>query len=168
VIEDEVATWREITDRKERLRARIEIAAMQPPFRAVTELWLTVPNVGLLLCARLHAATRGMAAELTPEQFRARVGSMPVLSESGNTAETKAAKAGFRPAKRDLYLACLTMIQRGIEPIASTFEYHKARGERFAMHKTRAKLVNVLSGIARSGKPYDPALIRGRGAEGEV
>jgi transposase len=158
VIADEYAAWRDIDARKDRLEAAIGAIAAREPFGDLTSLWMSVPGVGLTLCAMLHAATRGLASYLTPEQFRASLGSHPRISSSGKSAESIAAAGGFRPAKKLLHLAEMYLIRVGDNPVADTFAYHKARGEKYAMQKARAKLVNILSGVARTGTPYDPAL----------
>jgi transposase len=157
VIAEELDALRAIEERAERLRAQVESIAVKEPFGEITSLWLSMPNVGLLLCAMLHGATRGLAAHMTPEQFRASVGSHPRVSASGVSAESIRAAGGFRPAKRMLYLCEMSLIQAGNNPVAAVFAHHKARGEKYAMQKARAKLVNILSGIARSGHPYDPS-----------
>jgi hypothetical protein len=52
----------------------------------------------------------------------------------------------------------MNLIAQADNPVARYFEKHKARGHKFAMAATRAKLVNVLSGIARNGTPYIDAV----------
>lgn len=158
VITIEAGIYADANPRAERLREQIEAIAVQPPFGEITALWMTMPGVGLTLCATLHAATRGLAACLPPEQFRSSVGSHPRRSESGAKRESRKSLNGFRPAKRSLHLAMMGMISKRDNAVAEAFAYYKTRGDKYAMQKARAKLVNILSGIARSGKPYDPAI----------
>ena len=144
------------SERKDALIVRLEQAAYAPMFAHVTEVWLTIPGASAVRCAILHSATRGEADRMTPNQFKASVGTFPAREQSGAVTRTNAGRSGLRAAKRELHLWTMFLIKDGNNPIAATFAYHKARGEKYAMSKAKAKLAVILSGIARSGAPYNP------------
>jgi transposase len=132
----------------------IQKMVTDPPFKDITRLWLTIPAAGLLDCAAIHGATHGQAKTLTPAQFRAMVGAHPHTSQSGETTESSASRQGFAPAKAALYLWVLRLIKQADNPVAEVYQTRKAAGYRYSMAAARFKLVNILSGIARTGTPY--------------
>jgi hypothetical protein len=142
------------------LKALIKSAVQREPFAEVTDLWLTVPCSGLIPIAAIHVATHGQADLLNRDQFRAALGSHPHLSESGETSESVNARQGFKPAKRMIYLWTMRLLADSQRPnrIATAYDQRKARTENHAIRVARQQLCDILSGIARTGTPYDPNL----------
>jgi transposase len=153
---EEYRAYRLADERKEALKARLEYAARAPIWRHITDAWMTVPCASLVRCAVLHSATRGVADQMTPDQFKASVGTFPRVEQSGAFSQTTAGRSGLRAAKRELHMWVLQLIRLNNNPIAQTFQRHKQAGDKYALSKAKAKLANILSGIARNGQPYDP------------
>jgi transposase len=140
----------------EQLGQLVAEAVDQPPFKRLTNLWLTVPFAGRVPIATIHAATHAQADRLTPAQFRAAIGHHPARTESGETAISRASRAGFAPAKAAIHLWAMSLIKQGDNPIAVAFRRARDAGHTRPLSLAKSKLLNILSGIARSGQPYDP------------
>lgn len=158
IILDDYRTLARAEKRKSELTREIDAMIWQAPFAELTELWMSVPLMGAITCAGIHAATRGMARVMEAGEFRSVLGSHPVLKASGVVEKTKVTFNGFRPAKAYLHMLVMNLIRSGENPVNDTYQYHKARGEKFARQKARSKLVNILYGIARTGTPYNADL----------
>jgi hypothetical protein len=130
------------------LLADIEQRIHQAPFAQVTSLWETAPGCGSLLIAALHVASSGRAQELTADQMKSACGVSPLANTSGSVDNTRKNRKGYRPAMALLHLATMACIGNGDNVIADYYTRTKD------MPATKAKLVRVLSGIARSGTPY--------------
>lgn len=134
-----------------------EIAA-NPTFARLYQLWSSVPSSGVMRIAAVISATHGVTT-IPIEQFRAALGVHPKLSQSGETTERVKSRPGFKLAKGAIHLWTMGLISAGKttpNPIYETFRRHEARGHKGAFFAARAKLANILWGIARTGKPYDP------------
>lgn len=153
---EEYRAYEIASERKAALTARLEQAAYAPPFARVTDAWMTVPGASLARCAVLHSAARGVADQMTPDQFKASVGTFPRREQSGAFTRSAAGRSGLRAAERELHLWTMILIKDGDNAVAETFARHKASGDKFAMSKAKAKLAVLLSAIARSGAPYNP------------
>lgn len=134
----------------------INAAIHEEPFAQVSALWSTIPAAGPFWLAALHVATHGHAADLTIGEFKASVGSHPHISQSGETADSSAARQGFKPAKVALYIWTMTLIRMGDNPVAATFERRKDAGQGFGIQAARAKLCASLYGVAKNGTTYNP------------
>lgn len=153
---EEYRSYKIASERKDALTVRLEQAAYAPAFAQVTKVWMTVPGASELRCTILHSATRGAADQMTPDQFKASVGTFPAREQSGKFIKTGAGRSGLRAAKRELHLWTMFLIKDGDNPISTAFRRHKAAGEKYAMSKAKAKLAVILSGIARNNAPYNP------------
>jgi hypothetical protein len=138
------------------LTAKLTAIISVEPFLTLSQLWRTVPNSHDLAIAALHIATHGQADQMTFNQFKATVGSHPHYSQSGADVSTEAARQGFKPAKKYLYLWSMKLIQRGDNQVATAFQSAKSRGKKYAIQTARAQLCAILSAIARTGQPYNP------------
>lgn len=126
-------------------------------------LWMTLPGANLGWIGAIISATHGQVRNLRPERFRAAVGVHPKISQSGEDTESIAGRPGFKRAKAALYLWTMILISQHenktkptLNPIGACFAAHKARGHKGAFFAARAKLANILHGIARTGQPYNP------------
>lgn len=154
--EAEIATISRADEHKNSLKKRIDESIHADTFKDLTTLWETVPCSGVLTIAAIIGACKGKAAEMTVSEFRASVGSHPKTAQSGQTSETKAARQGFKPSRSAMYLWTLLLIRHGENPVAARYEAKKRAGDKQAVYIARATLANMLHGIARSGRPYDP------------
>lgn len=158
VIQRESFIIREQEARQEDAERLIIKALQTEHFAQVADLWLTVPGAGHIAIASILAACHGDPTSISLRQFKASLGSHPRLSQSGETEESSAARQGFKPAKKYLYLWTMALLNPDVapanNPIRATFD--DRRGEEHAIRRARAKLCAILHGIARSGQPYDP------------
>lgn len=152
----ELYTLTTAEEHRTHLRAEIEAEMRSAPFAHFCHLWQPIPRYSPLYAAAILGATKGSPDLMTLARLKAAIGSHPKSAQSGQTTQTRAARQGFKPARAAMYLWTLGLIQEGQNPIAATFHKHKSAGERNAIYISRAKLAAILSGCARTGKPYNP------------
>ncbi|MCC6896365.1 MAG: hypothetical protein IT321_26320 [Anaerolineae bacterium] len=134
----------------ETLEQQIIAAIECPPFAELTALWRTVPAASDIAIACLHVATQGYASDIGVDSFKSACGVSPLSSISGDINKTRKNRKGYRPAMGQLHLWAMRLLSPnfGKNPI---LDYHDRTQD---MAATKAKLVRILSGIARSGQPY--------------
>lgn len=145
-----------LNDVEAQAEARLQVVAAlidQPPFKAVSDVWRTVPGSGTASIAALHVATKGQAEQYSLEAFKAALALANRTSQSGSASTVKRAQAGYRPAKGMLTLWTMSLLnpQAEANPIRHYFA-GKAEGSR-RLQAARSKLARVLHALALSKQP---------------
>jgi len=121
-----------------------------PPFDQLTALWRTVPAASEIVLASLHVATHGQADQITTDSFKSACGVSPLANISGDIDKTRKTRKGYRPAMGQLHMWTMRLLAPNSPDNPIRDHYNRTQD----MASTKAKLVRVLSGIARSGTPY--------------
>ena len=153
----EATARRQYQTTQDNLEARLTAIISADPFLTVSQCWATIPGSHSLAIAALHVATHGMASELTATKFKATVGSHPRISQSGADLQSEAARQGFRPAKKYLYLWAMNLIRDNDNAVSEAFASAKDRGSQHAMAAARSQLCLILSALSRNRQAYDPS-----------
>lgn len=151
----ELEALRTIQPRTEQLAAKLTALIETPTFAWLTALWRTVPYSADPEIAKLIAACNGSPADYTRDQFLSAIGGQPKARESGKTKASTMNTAGFRPARAAATLWTSRFLMKGDNPITAYAEQLKGRGAK-VRPRARAKLINILWGIAVSHTPYNP------------
>ena len=133
------------------------LIAGEPDWAGLGRLWMTVPGSNLGWIGAIISATHGQVKTLTPDRFRAALGVHPKISQSGESAEGIAGRPGFKRAKAAIHLWTVGLISAHKykpNPIGACFAQHEARKHKGAFFAARAKLANVLYGIAKNETAY--------------
>lgn len=140
---------------KEIFGPRLDQLIYQPAIAQTTVLWETVPSSGSLSIATLHAAAHCQADTLSDGQLAATLGFYPQQRASGSSSSSKQQMFGYKPARRMLHLWAMALLSPNERPnpVSDYNDRLKARNHPHAFQATRAKLLAILSGIARSGEP---------------
>lgn len=139
------------------LAADIEQMVTAPPFAEVTRRLLTIPTANATEIATFHVAAHGLLDQLTPDEFKACIGIAARSNTSGSIDRTRAQKGGYTPAKDALWMLATRLMHPNQRP-NSLYTYHerlKARPDKNKEFRaTRAKLAQIISGVARSPEGY--------------
>lgn len=127
--------------------AIIETIIYCPPFEHISRRWATIPGAGTTYIAALHVPTRGMADQMTVDEFRAVCGINPRTSTSGSGDKTEASKRGYRPAKKALFLWTMNLVGPDAKdnPVRDYRATVKTKQDFWA---ARSKLAKLLVGVA--------------------
>jgi len=147
--------------RVDELEAAIVACVQASPWRHLYERWLTVPLASPVGCAALVVASKGKADNLTYKVFKATVGAYPQIKESGKVRKSRAAKRGYRPAMKAVHMWAQALVREDAPD--TVVKRYFAGGEKNGGRKftaTKARLVRVLHGVAKSPDGYYGALAR--------
>lgn len=134
----------------ESLLDQITDAIDRPPFKHITNLWRTVPGSSDIAIATLHVASAGEADRISADAFKSASGVSPLAAISGDIDKTRKTRKGYRPAMGQIHLWVMRLLSPKTPENAVRDHYHRTND----MAASKAKLVRVLSGIARTGQPY--------------
>lgn len=151
----ELAVLRIVEPRVERTEQRLIDLMEGPTFGDLTRLWRTVPSSSDMEIARIIAACNGNPTAYDSNGFLAAIGGQPKQVQSGKKKKETMNTAGFRPARVAATMWANRLIALGNNPIAEAAMRAEGRNVK-KRPRVRAKLINILWGIARSGQPYDP------------
>jgi transposase len=142
--------------------ALVEVAAPLPAYR----LLLTLPGIGPTLAAILLAEIGDIAWYTKFSQLRKLAGLDIIWVESGEWAGTpRISRAGRSLLRWALYQAALGATKCPAWRTRRAALIAKRQGDRFAFFKATvelaAKLLRLVWGVWRSGRPYDPTRAEG-------
>jgi transposase len=143
--------------------ALVQVATPLPAYL----LLLSLPGVGPTLAAILLAEIGDIAWYTKVSQLRKLAGLDIIWVESGQWAGTPRISRAGRPLLRwALYQAALGATKRPAWRARRAALIAKRQGDRFAFFKATvelaAKLLRLVWGVWRSGRPYDPARVEAR------
>ena len=143
--------------------ALVQVATPLPAY----PLLLSLPGVGPTLAAILLAEIGDIAWDPKVSQLRKLAGLDIIWVESGQWAGTPRISRAGRPLLRwALYQAALGATKRPAWRARRAALIAKRQGDRFAFFKATvelaAKLLRLVWGVWRSGRPYDPARVEAR------
>lgn len=143
--------------------ALVQVATPLPAY----PLLLSLPGVGPTLAAILLAEIGDIAWYTKVSQLRKLAGLDIIWVESGQWAGTPRISRAGRPLLRwALYQAALGATKRPAWRARRAALIAKRQGDRFAFFKATvelaAKLLRLVWGVWRSGRPYDPARVEAR------
>lgn len=138
-----------------------------PELKQRQELLLSIPGIGLLTAAKILGEIRDVCEFDSPRQLAAYAGVTPRNISSGSSIHKKSrlSKTGNSNLRKILYMPaicakrynpiihtfCLRLLKSGLRPM-------EVIGA--AMHK----LLHLIYGILKSGKPFDPDFLQKQGA----
>jgi transposase len=138
------------------LEEQIKYLLFNPPFAEITRRLLTIPASSITRIAPFIVASNGLIEHMTPDQFKACIGANPLDNTSGTTGRTKISKKGYKPAREELYTWALGLVTPNAHdnPIRRYHERISKNNKWKPFTATKAKLANLISGVARSPEGY--------------
>ncbi len=134
-----------------------------PTLREQRELLVSIPGIGDTTAARLLAKMLDVKLYQSARQLAAFAGLVPRLHESGNSIKRKArlSKTGAPRLRKALYFPAIAAIKYNPYIKAMSLRL-KERGlcPVQIIGAAMRKLVHLAYGVLKSGKPFDPALVK--------
>jgi transposase len=136
-----------------------------PTLREQRELLVSIPGIGDTTAAKLLAEMLDVKLYKSARQLAAFAGLAPRLHESGSSIKRKArmSKTGAPRLRKALYFPAIAAIK--YNPYIKAVSVRlKERGlcPMQIIGAAMRKLVHLAYGVLKSGKPFDPALLRAR------
>jgi transposase len=134
-----------------------------PTLKEQRELLITIPGIGDTTAAKLLAEMLDVKLYKSARQLAAFAGLVPRLHESGSSIKRKArlSKTGAPRLRRALYFPAIAAIKYNPSIKALSLRL-KERGKcpMQIIGAAMRKLVHLAYGVLKSGKPFDPALVK--------
>jgi transposase len=134
-----------------------------PTLREQRELLVSIPGIGDTTAAKLLAEMLDVKLYKSARQLAAFAGLVPRLHESGSSIKRKArlSKAGDPRLRKALYFPAIAAIKYNPSIKALSIRL-KGRGKcpMQIIGAAMRKLVHLAYGVLKSGKPFDPALVK--------
>ena len=138
-----------------------------PHLKQQRELLTSIPGIGDLTAGRLLAEVRDICAFDSARQLAAFVGVTPRQYQSGTTVRRAShiTKQGNSALRAALYLPALTAKRHNplILPLVQRLR-ERGHSERSILLAAMRKLLHLVYGILKSGKPFDPDYLAKRAA----
>lgn len=129
--------------------------------RRQQQLLCSIPGVGLWTAARVLAEIEAVRGVVDARQLAAYAGLTPRERTSGSSVHHPArlAKTGNSRLRRALYLPAIVAMRHN-PAVQALAERLRARGKRpmVIVGAAMRKLLHLIYGVLKSGKPFDPAL----------
>jgi transposase len=134
-----------------------------PALREQRELLVSIPGIGETTAAKLLAEMLDVKLYKSARQLAAFAGLVPRLHESGSSIKRKArlSKTGAPRLRKALYFPAIAAIK--YNPYIKALSVRlKERGlcPMQIIGAAMRKLVHLAYGVLKSGKPFDPALVK--------
>jgi transposase len=124
-------------------------------------LLCSIPGIGRWTAARVLAESEQVRTSVSARQLAAYAGLTPREHSSGTSVRHQArlAKTGNSRLRRALYLPAIVAMRHN-PAVHALAERLRARGKRpmVIVGAAMRKLVHLIYGVLKSGKPFDPAL----------
>jgi transposase len=134
-----------------------------PTLREQRELLVSIPGIGETTAAKLLAEMLDVKLYKSARQLAAFAGLVPRLHESGSSIKRKArlSKTGAPRLRKALYFPAIAAIKYNPSIKAMSLRL-KERGlcPMQIIGAAMRKLVHLAYGVLKSGKPFDPALVK--------
>lgn len=134
-----------------------------PTLREQRELLISIPGIGDTTAAQLLAEMLDVKLYKSARQLAAFAGLVPRLHESGSSIKRKArlSKTGAPRLRKALYFPAIAAIKYNPYIKAMSLRL-KERGKcpRQIIGAAMRKLVHLAYGVLKSGKPFDPTLVK--------
>jgi transposase len=134
-----------------------------PTLREQRELLISIPGIGETTAAKLLAEILDVKLYQSARQLAAFAGLVPRLHESGSSIKRKArlSKTGAPRLRKALYFPAIAAIKYNPSIKAMSMRL-KERGlcPMQIIGAAMRKLVHLAYGVLKSGKPFDPAMIK--------
>jgi transposase len=134
-----------------------------PTLREQRELLVTIPGIGDTTAAKLLAEMLDVKLYKSARQLAAFAGLVPRLHESGSSIKRKArlSKTGTPRLRKALYFPAIAAIKYNPSIKAMSVRL-KERGlcPMQIIGAAMRKLVHLAYGVLKSGKPFDPSIIK--------
>lgn len=144
------------------LRARIKShVAQHPALKHLHDLLITIPGIAHITACKLIAEIQDISLFATPRQLAAYAGLTPRLFVSGSSVHRKSrlSKKGNHHLRSALFFPAI--VAKTHNPIIAAFALRLAARAKPPMSITGAamrKLLHIVFGVWKSGRPFDPAL----------
>ena len=134
-----------------------------PTLREHRELLVSIPGIGETTAAKLLAEMLDVKLYKSARQLAAFAGLVPHLHESGSSIKRKArlSKIGAPRLRKALYFPAIAAIK--YNPYVKALSLRlKERGKcpMQIIGAAMRKLVHLAYGVLKSGKPFDPTLVK--------
>jgi len=135
----------------EEVERKISQVLDQEPLSHVANLWRTVPHVSDLVIASMLVPASPLRAN--KDEYKRAVGVAPLTNKSG-ARDTVAWKqrSGYRPAMQKIHMLCITATNEKSTQIPELLKFK----QNHSMSAVKRKFVQMMWGVANSGKPYSP------------
>jgi transposase len=149
-----------IEETKEAIQSHIE---KHPNLKRDQELLVTIPGIGKLTAAKILGEVRDIRDFTSARQLAAYAGLTPRNCFSGTSVHKKArmSKTGNVNLRKSVYMSAISA--KKYNPIISAF-YQRllSRGlpKMAAIGAAMRKLLHLVFGILKSGKPFDPDFLK--------
>ncbi|MBA3240515.1 MAG: IS110 family transposase [Acidobacteria bacterium] len=134
-----------------------------PTLREQRELLISIPGIGNTTAAKLLAEMLDVKLYKSARQLAAFAGLVPRLHESGSSIKrkTRLSKIGAPRLRKALYFPAIAAIKYNPSIKAMSLRL-KERGlcPMQIIGAAMRKLVHIAYGVLKSGKPFDPALVK--------
>lgn len=134
-----------------------------PTLKEQRELLITIPGIGDTTAAKLLAEMLDVKLYKSARQFAAFAGLVPRLHESGSSIKRKArlSKTGAPRLRKALYFPAIAAIKYNPSIKAMSVRL-KERGKcpMQIIGAAMRKLVHLAYGVLKSGKPFDPSMVK--------
>lgn len=132
-----------------------------PKLRQSRDLLLTIPGVGIGTIARFLAEVSDITRFKNARQVAAFIGLNPRLKESGSSVNGRArlSKMGSASLRKALYMPALTAMR--YNPLLAALRTRllaAGKPKMVAVGAVMRKMVHLMYGVLKSGRPFDPAL----------
>lgn len=134
-----------------------------PSLREQHDLLLSIPGIGATTAAKLLGELLDVKLYEGARQLAAFAGLAPRLHESGSSVRRKArlSKTGAPRLRKALYFPAIVAMRHNPH-VRALSERLKERGKcpMQIIGAARRKLVHIAYGVLKSGKPFDPELVK--------
>jgi transposase len=134
-----------------------------PTLKEQRELLITIPGIGATTAAKLLAEILDVKLYSGARQLAAFAGLAPRLHESGSSVKLKArlSKSGAPRLRKALYFPAIAAIKHNPYIKAMSVRL-RARGlcPMQIIGAAMRKLVHLAYGVLKSGKPFDPSIVK--------
>jgi transposase len=156
IVQMETKALRDAQKREAELEQETHDLLMTAPFADLYRLWSTIPGSHVTALACAIVACNAVPTMYTPSQFTAAIGGQPKFNQSGNKGRKgKMNTAGFRPARAYLTLWAIQLCRNSDNPVSKAAERAR-RQNKPVRPRIRAKLIDLLYGVAKNKTLYDP------------
>ena len=132
-----------------------------PALQRTRQLLTSIPGIGSLTATRLMVELPGIQAFTTPKQLVAYAGLAPAVHQSGTSVHRRAhtSRKGNAVLRAQLFMPALVALRHN--PVIQALQQRLQRAGKAKMVIVVAamrKLLHLVYGILKSGRPFDPVL----------
>jgi len=139
-------------------QAILELSETTSEFADSVELLCSIPGIAHTTAVRLLAEMPNIANFPSVRQFTAYAGVNPSIHQSGKTSQRGSlSKCGNRRIRAALYFSAISAISCNplVTPLAERLR-EKGRAKKQCIAAAMRKLLHIVYGILKSGKPFNP------------